>query len=217
MFVSGDGNCLYHSISVGLCGNESLSSEIRVRTCLELIKNRHAYRNLPNAKDLLWVTPNYDDAIKASACRGRFASAWEMQAAATVVGCPIQSVYPPRNVLIDKTVGILNTVFSPVSSKSKKYPIIIMWTSTMYSFIGSWMPNYFVPLIETHSVSVLDIYDVDDFPPLNSTVANDSCNVCPTIFDETPIMRHPEVCDLHVVDECAPTSDNAQPTENASV
>ena len=32
MFVSGDGNCLYHSISVGLYGNESLSSEIRVRT-----------------------------------------------------------------------------------------------------------------------------------------------------------------------------------------
>ena len=97
-----------------------------------------------------------------------------------------------------------------MSSKSKKDPIIIMWTSTMYSFIGLWMPNHFVPLIETHSVSVLDIYDVDSFPPLNSTVANDSCNVCPTI------LCNPEVCDLHVVDECSPMSENAQPTENAS-
>ena len=151
------------------------------------------------------VTPNYDDAIKASEFKGKFASAWEMQAAATVIGCQIQFVYPPRNGLIDKTVDILNTLFSPVSSKSKKDPIIIMWTSMMYSFISLWMPNHFVPLIETHSNSVLDIYDVDDFPPLNSTVANDSCNVCPTIFDETPIMRNPEVCDLHMANECAPT------------
>ena len=52
IYVSGDGNCMYHSISVGICGNQSVLSEIRVRTCLELIKNRHAYRNLPNANDL---------------------------------------------------------------------------------------------------------------------------------------------------------------------
>ena len=52
IYVSGDGNCMYYSISVGICGNQSVSSEIHVRTYLELIKNRHAYRNLPNAKDL---------------------------------------------------------------------------------------------------------------------------------------------------------------------
>ena len=42
-FVSGDGNCLFNSLSVGLVGHEKLATEIRVRTCLEMILNRHAY------------------------------------------------------------------------------------------------------------------------------------------------------------------------------
>ena len=33
MFVSGDGNCLFNSLSVGLVGHEKLATEIRFRTC----------------------------------------------------------------------------------------------------------------------------------------------------------------------------------------
>ena len=214
VYVSGDGNCLYNAISVGICGNESLSTELRVRTCLELIKNRHAYRNAPNARDLFFVSPNYDDAIKSSACKGKYACAWEMQAAATVVGCPIQSVYPPRNGLLDKAIGILNTVFTPVSSKSKKDPLVIMWSSARYSFVGSWLPNHFVPLIDTKPDSVLDIFDVDEFPPLNSTTVNESCNACPTIFDDTPILRNADGIEFSYPDlasqsETASVSDSA--------
>ena len=212
IYVSGDGNCLYNAISVGICGNESLSAEIRVRTCLELIKNRHAYRNAPNSRELFFVSPNYDDAVTSSACKGKFGCAWEMQAAATVIGRPIQSVYPPRNGLLDKAIGILNTVFTPVSSKSKKEPLLIMWSNAVFSFVGSWLPNHFVPLVDTKSDSILDIYDVDAFPPLNSTV-NESCSACPTIFDETPILRNQEVYDCTdteiAMSESATLSDSA--------
>ena len=213
IYVSGDGNCLYNAISVGICGNESLSAEIRVRTCLELIKNRHAYRNAPNSRELFFVSPNYDDAVTSSACKGKFACAWEMQAAATVIGRPIQSVYPPRNGLLDKAIGILNTVFTPVSSKSKKEPLLIMWSNAVFSFVGSWLPNHFVPLVDTKSDSILDIYDVDAFPPLNSTV-NESCSACPTIFDETPILRNQEVYDCTdteiAMSESATVSESAE-------
>ena len=220
IYVSGDGNCLYIAISVGICGNESLSAELRVRTCLELIKNRHAYRNAPNARELFFVSPNYDDAVTSSACKGKFACAWEMQAAATVIGCPIQSVYPPRNGLLHKAIGILNTVFTPVSSKSKKDPLIIMWSNAVFSFVGSWLPNHFVPLIDTKSDSILDIYDVDAFPPLNSTTVNESCSACPTIFDETPILRNQEGYDCpdteiafpSTMSEAAAVSESAEST-----
>ena len=86
-----------------------------------------------------------------------------------------------------------------------------MWSNAMYSFIGSWLPNYFVPLIDTNSDSILDIYDVDDFPPLNmlnSTTVNESCNACPTIFDETPILRNAEVSD-HPDAPLSGTAENA--------
>ena len=179
---------------------------------MELIKNRHAYRNAPNSRELFFVSPNYDDAVTSSACKGKFACAWEMQAAATVIGRPIQSVYPPRNGLLDKAIGILNTVFTPVSSKSKKEPLLIMWSNAVFSFVGSWLPNHFVPLVDTKSDSILDIYDVDAFPPLNSTV-NESCSACPTIFDETPILRNQEVYDCTdteiAMSESATLSDSA--------
>ena len=161
---------------------------------MELIKNRHVYRNAPNSRELFFVSPNYDDAVTSSACKGKFVCAWEMQAATTVIGRPIQSMYPPRNGLLDKAIGILNTVFTPVSSKSKKEPLLIMWSNAVFSFVGSWLPNHFVPLVDTKSDSILNIYDVDAFPPLNSTV-NESCSACPTIFDETPILRNQEVYD----------------------
>ena len=197
--VSGDGNCLFNALSVCLVGTEILSSEIRVRTCLELIKNRKAYQNLSNAKELFLVSPNYEDACKAAACKGQFSSAWTMVAAATVIGCPIQSVYPPRNGILDQTVRILNTVFSPLKSKSnakfksKTDPILIMWTSTAFAFTGTWVTNHFVPLISTSREHILDIDSIEEFPPpLNSTKVNDSCSACPTIFDDTPILRNAE-------------------------
>lgn len=83
--VSGDGNCLFNALSVGLTGNEGLSLELRVRTCLELFRNRHAYETAANAK-LLLVSPNYEDVCKAAATKGAFSSAWTMVAAATVLG-----------------------------------------------------------------------------------------------------------------------------------
>ncbi len=36
-YVTGDGNCLFNSVSVVLCGNESIACELRVRTCVELV------------------------------------------------------------------------------------------------------------------------------------------------------------------------------------
>ena len=45
VYVSGDGNCIYNSLSVGICGNQSLSSDIPGRTRLDLIENRNANKN----------------------------------------------------------------------------------------------------------------------------------------------------------------------------
>ena len=50
--VSGDGNCLFNSLSVGLVGHEKLAPEIRVKTCLEMFFNRHAYYDGPNVKEM---------------------------------------------------------------------------------------------------------------------------------------------------------------------
>ena len=38
----------------------------------------------------------------------------------------------------------------------------------------------------------MDIDSIEEFPRLNSTKVNDSCSACPTIFDDTPILRNAE-------------------------
>ena len=226
VFVSGDGNCLFNSLSVGLVGHEKLATEIRVRACLEMVLNRHAYYDGPNAKKnerLLEVTDSYDEACTAASRKGAFSSAWTMLAAATVLGSPIQSVFPPRNGLLDKTFRYLNETFTPVSSKSKFDPICIMWTSTSYSYHKTWLPNHFVPLIATKEQSIIDLDSVEDFPPLNSTSLGVSCNPCPTIFD-SPILRPPEVLEASVKLEASVpsvssevlTDDSPSPQEPAS-
>ena len=75
MFVSGDGNCLFNSLSVGLVGHEKFAKEIRVRTCLEMVLNWHAYYDGPNAKKngrLLEVTDSYDEACTVASRKGAF-------------------------------------------------------------------------------------------------------------------------------------------------
>ena len=75
VFVSGDGNCLFNSLSVGLVGHEKLATEIRVRTCLDMVLNRHVYYDGPHAKKnerLLEVTDSYDEACTVASRKGAF-------------------------------------------------------------------------------------------------------------------------------------------------
>ena len=47
MATTGDGNCLFNSASLLVCQAETLALELRLRTCLELAKNRQFYQNHP--------------------------------------------------------------------------------------------------------------------------------------------------------------------------
>ena len=44
---TGDGNCLFNSASLAICRNESRANELRLRTCLELAKNKDFYKAHP--------------------------------------------------------------------------------------------------------------------------------------------------------------------------
>lgn len=43
----GDGNCLFNAASLALCGSEKLSTELRVRTTIELVENLDFYKSHP--------------------------------------------------------------------------------------------------------------------------------------------------------------------------
>ena len=100
---------------------------------------------------------------------------------------------------MDKTVGILNTIFEPLKVKSRD-PIVILWTSSGFGFHKTWIPDHFVPLVnEALEISVIEIDSVDDFPPLDSTI-NQSKVACPTIFDTT-VKSDKNETSLHAVED----------------
>ena len=45
--TGGDGNCLFNAASIAICGNQSLASELRLRTAIELILNPDYYQAHP--------------------------------------------------------------------------------------------------------------------------------------------------------------------------
>ncbi|CAG2254986.1 unnamed protein product [Mytilus edulis] len=64
--VSTNGNCLFNSLSVDMCGNESLATRLRVLTCIEMVSNKLIYDTSKHNR-LELVSPSYDEACKAAA------------------------------------------------------------------------------------------------------------------------------------------------------
>ena len=127
--VPEDGNCLFHALSIAIAGDTSLTPELRVRTCIEMVTNKNSYLKKHRNTGIKFVSPDFSEAVKDCSRDKEYSSAWTIDAAATVLQRNIKSIYPPVNGLLDKTVSILNTTFTPNPDCSKTPPIFLMWTN----------------------------------------------------------------------------------------
>ena len=119
IYVSGDENCLCNAISVNLFGNEKLATQIRVLTCIEMVMNTSLYDN-EKYQRLILVSPSYDIHAKILLSRELIRRHVLCLLHLLQLGVPY-SLYPPRNGILDTSVGVLNTTFQPVSLKSKMH------------------------------------------------------------------------------------------------
>lgn len=58
-----DGSCLFSSASIAITGDNRFVTELRVRTCVEMVTNHEIYKALPNAPDLLDTSPSFDESM----------------------------------------------------------------------------------------------------------------------------------------------------------
>ena len=157
-YVTGDGNCLFNSVSVILCGNESIACELRVRTCVELFLNFEYYKKHHQCRDFICVSPDLEETCRKRAVDREYSSVFMMQALSSVVGRELVSVYPAMNGLLDNCLGILNTVLVPriPTSRRSGERIYVMWTRMAGTIPHPpdriWTPNHFVPLIQKPDV-----------------------------------------------------------------
>lgn len=106
--VSGNGNCLFNSLSMAIQGNESLASEIRVRTCIEMQDNKEFYQDIHKLDRLSFVSPPFDESLRECCLNYHFSSGWTMHAASYVISRAIKSVYPTWIHLLKFLIAFLN-------------------------------------------------------------------------------------------------------------
>ncbi|CAF0766459.1 unnamed protein product [Adineta steineri] len=156
--IFADGNCLFHSM-VSLIPDRNISHvELRVRTIVELVKNKAHYINQYSHH----VGP-FNAAIQRICNNNVFSELYELAALASVLNCEVQSVYPYIDYRPE--MKIMNAVYKPVDiSTPSNGRVIIFWSSTEDEVstrarpgnCGIWNPNHFVPLVHQHR-SVLTI------------------------------------------------------------
>ena len=153
IYSSRNGNCLFNALSICLCGNEDLSSLLKVACCVELIKNQKRYR-WRSSKMFEMTGVTYEEACVSAAISGSWQSNWATWAAANVLQRRIFSKYPPLpGCHILGVYNNSNQVFVPSSCAVKmEEDIYILWSSTSFDVkklkqTKLWQANHFVPLI----------------------------------------------------------------------
>ena len=188
--VSGDGNCLFNAVSVAIQGNEELSCELRVRTCLELVLNFEHYKAHANYQNFRLVSPDLVKACQKCARDGNFSSVFTIQGLShSVIGREIVSVYPAMNGMLDSCMRILNTVITPrvsLSRNTSRGRVYVLWTRMCGTCPQPrdqiWLPNHFVPLIEEcHSTS-----DANTSSPVSVTSPSPKIVASPLDTTTTP-------------------------------
>ncbi|KAH3787115.1 hypothetical protein DPMN_165236 [Dreissena polymorpha] len=121
---TGDGNCLYHACSLAICGDESLSAQLRQDTAAELLKNPGDYCTNHPYIDRFVQEKNLDNDAK--------------------LAIPIQSICPevPRTFR-----ELYNGTIQPLPRKPKEpKEITLFWTGV--SRVGATLvPSHIVPVL----------------------------------------------------------------------
>ncbi|CAF1566853.1 unnamed protein product, partial [Adineta steineri] len=144
--VPTDGNCLYHSVLISMNNSTVTTSELRVRTIVELITNETFYSNM-----YAHVVGPIDIAIKGVCKNFTYSELYEICALCTVLGCNIRSVYPKIDFHPD--MAVMNNIFTPAPSVTANYEITILWSHAWDEMHARavnnnvWSPNHFVPLM----------------------------------------------------------------------
>lgn len=124
--VSDNGSCLFNSVSLSLCGSQDMTTELRVRTCIEMVMKKSQITSLPIAKHVTWVSPNYVISVMDCASERGWSSIWTIFALAEAIGKPVQSVYLPLNGKNDFSYKFLNLSAIPRNCTDENEQITVM-------------------------------------------------------------------------------------------
>ena len=153
--VYGDGNCMFRAISRIMYGTESHHALLRLLTVLEIAcdpwiydSSRTDYQN--PFGDMCITCPPYAETLQIASKLGGSTELIHLHAVSSVIGEPIESVYPLHN---DHMVA-WNRVLIGRNVQQRTANVKLMWSAT--STPADWQTfsgNHFVPLYPTANAS----------------------------------------------------------------
>ena len=180
---TGDGSCLYNSVSILLNGDESLAKQLRQLVADELKSSANLYAthellekaaldmgcDIPTVLHTLLESEDCSDieaSIIAEAHRtineSQHSSMLQVMALSTVINMPITSLFPNvqhyARSLYHCTVKPIVESADPFISATQ-LPIVILWTAygagaaAAYNRDRTFVPNHVVPVIEKSAVT----------------------------------------------------------------
>ena len=136
LFSTGDGDCLFNSVSVLLVGDESMSLELRYRCCIEMVTNKSKIMLNRMYTKLEPLSPEYDEDCLNCAQPGRWSSAWMLIGLSNLLNLPIKSVYPAVDSTTSRGFKVLNHLFKPPFSDPEKGSLTIKFIEILYGIVS---------------------------------------------------------------------------------
>ena len=148
-------HALFRAVSLAVCAKESLTTELRLRCCIEMVKYESYYRYQKNHQSISRFAPDYRESCIDCCIAEEGASLWTMSALASVARRTIVSVYPCVNGLNDPAYEVFNTQFQPRIKEVNTQFLRILWSSHGVPIIpGKWKPNHFIPLFDAQQAEI---------------------------------------------------------------
>jgi len=150
--TSGDGNCLYRTISLAITGNQTHHVQLRVLCAIEMILNRHFYdisqrKYVDQIQDIRVVCSDYQNLLKSTVNINKFSEILNMYALSAVMGKPITSYYPPMVSSTFHTEPFTRKIIGRNVKESSTSAATVMWPQmTIPNAMNGFVPCHFVLL-----------------------------------------------------------------------
>jgi len=202
--VTGDGNCLFRAVSLGLYGTEECHKELRAKAAIEIAMHQEWYDKssenfcAPFKDDPFIVLPTYSELCTQVGKNGTHVGILCALALSAVCGCKLQLYFPP--VSPSFTAHPLTQCVTGRNVDQRGVArLTVMWTATLLPSdvtVDGVNINHFVPLLRFTSTSTGVNVCVSD--------SESECEPCVSVnepslsCDDSPVVDH----DVIVSDVC---------------
>ena len=178
--VTGDGNCLFRAVSMGLFGTENYYMLIRLLTTIEAILNENHY-NYEHAEfvdhfhDPRLFFDSYDKILEDVSKDSSYCGMMAISAISAALGEAITSYCPPTQGAYFLTEPLSRTVRGRNVSERQLPKITLMWTTSFIpKSVTDFRPNHFVLMSDKRQSDVIDLTASEDenyYPVVPTAIA----------------------------------------------